>query len=168
MTHDQLEALSMSDRIAVMQGGRIVQEGTPREIFLAPKDRFVADFLGKSNFLKGQVIDLTSASTLAIVETKVGRIQCILNRPITMGDTVLLAVRPSGIHVARTPFKETANNIVGTIQTVNFIGDLLECQVKTGQEELLRVMLDPYLEFKVGEKVYLHLPMDRLVIVEKV
>jgi hypothetical protein len=80
----------------------------------------------------------------------------------------LLAVRPSGIHVARTPFKETANNIVGIIQTVNFIGDLLECQIKAAHDEILRVMLDPYLEFKVGDKVYLHLPIDRLVIVEKV
>lgn len=168
VTHDQLEALSMSDRIAVMQGGRIVQEGTPREIFLAPKDRFVADFLGKSNFLKGQVIDLTNASTFAVIETKVGHIQCALKQPITVGDTVLLAVRPSGIHVARTPFNQTANIIVGTIQTVNFIGDLLECQVKAGTDEILRVMLDPYLEFKVGEKVYLHLPMDRLVIVGKI
>jgi iron(III) transport system ATP-binding protein len=168
VTHDQLEALSMSDRIAVMQSGRIVQEGTPREIFLAPKDRFVADFLGKSNFIKGQVIDLTNASTFAVIETKVGHIQCALKQPITVGDTVLLAVRPSGIHVARTPFKETTNNIAGTIQTVNFIGDLLECQVKAGNDEILRVMLDPYLEFKVGEKVYLHLPTDRLVIVGKV
>jgi iron(III) transport system ATP-binding protein len=167
VTHDQLEALSMSDRIAVMQRGHIVQEGTPREIFLAPKDRFVADFLGKSNFLKGRVSDLTGASRLAVIETKVGRIQCSLNKPIKIGDMVLLAVRPSGIHVARKPSGETANNIIGTIETVNFIGDLLECQIKAGQEEILRVMLDPYLEFKVGEKVYLQLPSDRLVIVEK-
>jgi len=166
VTHDQIEALSMSDRIAVMQSGHIIQEGTPRDIYLAPNDRFVADFLGKSNFLRGRVVEPADFSRLAVVETNVGRMRCILSRQATMGDTVLLAVRPSGIHVGRAPSNEDSNNILGSIQTVNFVGDFLECQVKAG-EELLRVMLDPYHEFKVGEKVYLHLPTDRLVSVGK-
>ncbi len=166
VTHDQIEALSMSDRIAVMQSGHIIQEGTPREIYLAPKDLFVADFVGKSNFLKGQVVELGNASKFALVETKVGRMRCALSRPVATGDTVLLAVRPSGIRVGRAPSNEDGNNILGSIQTVNFVGDFLECQVKAG-EELLRIMLDPYQEFTVGEKVYLHLPPNRLVIVGK-
>jgi iron(III) transport system ATP-binding protein len=168
VTHDQIEALSMSDRIAVMHGGRIIQEGSPRDIFLTPKDCFVADFLGKSNFLKGRVMESNNDPSFTTIETKLGRIRCAIKRPVTAGDMVMAAVRPSGIHVARAPFIDTANTFIGTIQTVSFIGDLVECHVKVEPEEALRVMLDPYLEFKVGEKVHLHLPMDRLVIVEKV
>lgn len=166
VTHDQIEALFLSDRIAVMQSGKIVQEGTPRQIFLTPKDQFVADFLGKSNFLKGQVVERSIASKTAIIDTAVGRMRCVITQDVDAGDTVLLAVRPSGIQVRRTAPSEDGNTFQGNIQTLNFIGDFLECLVKTG-DELVKVMLDPYQEFKVGEQVYLHVPSDRLVTIAK-
>ncbi|MCZ6486256.1 MAG: ABC transporter ATP-binding protein [Acidobacteria bacterium] len=166
VTHDQIEALFLSDRIAVMQSGKIVQEGTPRQIFLTPKDQFVADFLGKSNFLKGQVVERSIASQTAIIDTAVGRMRCVITQDVDTGDAVLLAVRPSGIQVRRTAPSEDGNTFQGNIQTLNFIGDFLECLVKTG-DELVKVMLDPYQEFKVGEQVYLHVPSDRLVTIAK-
>ena len=166
VTHDQIEALFLSDRIAVMQSGNIVQEGTPRQIFLTPKDQFVADFLGKSNFLKGQVVEGSIASQTAIVDTAVGRMRCVITQDVDAGDAVLLAVRPSGIQVRRTAPSEDGNTFQGNIQTLNFIGDFLECLVKTG-DELVKVMLDPYQEFNVGEQVYLHVPSDRLVTIAK-
>jgi len=166
VTHDQIEALFLSDRIAVMQSGNIVQEGTPRQIFLTPKDQFVADFLGKSNFLKGQVVERSIASQTAIIDTVVGRMRCVITQDVDAGDAVLLAVRPSGIQVRRTAPSEDGNTFQGNIQTLNFIGDFLECLVKTG-DELVKVMLDPYQEFKVGEQVYLHVPSDRLVTIAK-
>ncbi len=166
VTHDQIEALFLSDRIAVMQSGKIVQEGTPRQIFLTPKDQFVADFLGKSNFLKGQVVERSIASQTAIIDTAVGRMRCVITQDVDTGDAVLLAVRPSGIQVRRTAPSEDGNTFQGNIQTLNFIGDFLECLVKTG-DELVKVMLDPYQEFNVGEQVYLHVPSDRLVTIAK-
>ena len=166
VTHDQIEALFLSDRIAVMQSGKIVQEGTPRQIFLTPKDQFVADFLGKSNFLKGQVVERSIASQTAIIDTAVGRMRCVITQDVDTGDAVLLAVRPSGIQVSRTAPSEDGNTFQGNIQTLNFIGDFLECLVKTG-DELVKVMLDPYQEFNVGEQVYLHVPSDRLVTIAK-
>ena len=126
----------------------------------------MADFLGKSNFLKGQVVEGSIASQTAIVDTAVGRMRCVITQDVEAGDAVLLAVRPSGIQVRRTASGEDGNTFQGNIQTLNFIGDFLECLVKTG-DELVKVMLDPYQEFKVGEQVYLHVPSDRLVTIAK-
>jgi len=150
VTHDQIEALSMSDRIAVMRSGHIIQEGPPREIYLTPKDAFVADFLGKSNFLQGRIVAPADASGRALVETEVGHISCEVSRGgAGAGDEILLAVRPSGIDVRREPSADDGNQIQGTILTVHFVGDFLECEVKANDKRL-RIMLDPYQQFNVG------------------
>ncbi len=161
VTHDQTEALFLSHRIALMKSGKIIQEGTPRQIFLTPRDQFVADFLGKSNFLKGQVVERTRASQIANVDTAVGRMRCVVTEDIDGGEAVVLAVRPSGIQVNRTAPSEDENTFRGTIHSLNFIGDFMECQVQAGNE-LVKVMLDPYQEFRLGEEVYLHIPSERL------
>jgi iron(III) transport system ATP-binding protein len=167
VTHDQVEALSMSDRIAVMKGGKIIQEGNPREIYLAPNGQFVADFLGKSNFLAGRLVEHNGLSRFGMVETKVGRIQCVVTKEVNPGDEVLLVVRPQGIIVSRTASSAAnGNNLFGTIRAVSFVGDFQECHVTTADERLT-VMLDPYQDFKVGEDVCLHVPTERLAIVAK-
>ena len=166
VTHDQVEALSMSDRIAVMQSGRIVQEGTPRRIFLEPKDPFVADFMGKSNFLTGRVVECDATIRSAKIEASVGTLHCITNQPVEIGEKILLAVRPSGIQVRRSASPADENSFAGEIQSLTFVGDFLECHVKAGQETL-RAMLDPYQEFKIGERVCVSIPRARLATVAR-
>ena len=164
VTHDQIEALSMSDRIAVMSNGKIVQEGTPREIYLTPKDRFVADFLGKSNFLEGRVLELFPGAGQGKVDTAIGTLHCLITLAVKPGDTVLLGFRPAALKVLHDGRAGKINALRGEISSTSFAGDFLECQVRVENKQL-RALLDPYREFKVGEVISLQIPEDRLATV---
>ena len=166
VTHDQVEALSMSDHIGVMRNGRIIQEGTPREIYLTPNDQFVADFLGKSNFIEGRLVERKTEDSFGLVDTPVGQIQCLITIEAQAGDDVLLAVRPGGILVSRQESNINGNTFQGRIESSAFIGDFLECQIRAG-DQLLRVMLDPYEEYKSGDRVFIRMPADRLLTLAK-
>ncbi len=166
VTHDQVEALSMSDHIGVMRNGRIIQEGTPREIYLTPNDQFVADFLGKSNFIEGRLVERKTEDSFGLVDTPVGQIQCLITIEAQAGDDVLLAVRPGGILVSRQESNINGNTFQGRIESSAFIGDFLECQIRVG-DLLLRAMLDPYEEFNSGETVFIQMPANRLITIAK-
>jgi spermidine/putrescine transport system ATP-binding protein len=101
VTHDQEEALTMSDRIAVMNGGRVVQCGSPEEIYERPATRFVADFIGESNFIDGTICDL-DASRAGIDVPGAGRIGATLHAPstATVGSPATIAIRPESVHLA--------------------------------------------------------------------
>ncbi len=93
VTHDQEEALTMSDRIAVMDQGLILQIGTPEEIYEHPRTRFVADFIGESNFLNGTVAEMSEDEILVSVDDQVS-IRAHCNTPITKGQAVSVVIRP--------------------------------------------------------------------------
>jgi iron(III) transport system ATP-binding protein len=166
VTHDQTEALSMSNRIAVMRAGKIIQEGSPREIYLAPRDEFVADFLGKSNFLRGKVVEYDPAERTAVVDTTVRRFRCLAMAELAPGDAVLLSVRPSGVQIRRGGSAEDPNTFVARLKTLNFVGDYIEGEASAGADTL-KILLDPYQEFRVGDEIYLHIPSDRLATVTR-
>src|SRR5690606_41960816 len=99
VTHDQYEALAMSDRIAVMFGGRIAQVATPKDIYQRPVNRQVADFLGGLNFVRGRVVEQEGAS-LTIDTRGFGRVTT--ERPpafVGDDDAATLAIRPEGLRV---------------------------------------------------------------------
>jgi len=100
VTHDQEEALTMSDRIAVMNGGRIEQIGTPEEIYEYPTSRFVAKFIGETNLFPGTVVGMNGK--YAIIDAGSGNIP-VLNRDLTVGDSVFIAVRPERIQASHSP-----------------------------------------------------------------
>src|SRR5690606_17180120 len=85
VTHDQVEALAMSNTIAVMNHGKIVQEGTPREIYLEPNSTFTAAFVGATTFISGQVADYDAATGNGRLTTEVGMLQCVTRRPLREG-----------------------------------------------------------------------------------
>ena len=120
VTHDQEEALGLSDRIAVMNGGRIEQLGSPREIYEAPATRFVADFIGASTALEGRAIDGT---TLALPGGQ--RVTVHLARPLTPGATVRLLVRPERVSVGGAG----PNTLRTRIASVMFLGDHSELRL---------------------------------------
>jgi putative spermidine/putrescine transport system ATP-binding protein len=94
VTHDQEEALSMSDKIAVMSGGRILQVGTPNDVYDRPQSRFVAEFLGASNIFEGTV---SAEGTLLLVQGRGGEIAMPLCKPARPGSPLILSVRPERI-----------------------------------------------------------------------
>ena len=128
VTHDQEEAMSMSDRIAIMRDGQIVQIGRPRELYAQPHTRFVASFLGKSNFVEGKVVSIDSG--VATIETVEGPVRHAVRETdgsIVKGSTVILALRPqslalgSGVNLRKGRVKSSV--FLGTHAEVNVIGE---------------------------------------------
>lgn len=100
ITHDQQEALSVSDRIAVMDMGNILQMGTPSQIYESPANAFVADFIGETNFMEGKVVSVGEHCARLDVE-RLGQIEFYLDQPVSVGDKVKLTVRPEKIRVTK-------------------------------------------------------------------
>ena len=98
VTHDQEEAISVSDRLAVMNGGEVLQVGTPSEIYETPEDLFVASFIGETNFFSGTVASVEGSSALIDAE-QCGRIRAFMDKSVAPGDHITLAVRPEKIRI---------------------------------------------------------------------
>lgn len=123
VTHDQEEALSLSDRIAVMNMGKIEQIGTPSEIYESPKTPFVADFIGDTNLFQGRV-EASHASALQVITNNGLK---ILVKPqetwySTPSNEVVISVRPEKIQVGSTPSTEAMNCYEGTLKHVMYLG----------------------------------------------
>ncbi len=120
MTHDQDEALSLSDRVAILRDGRLLQFDAPATLYERPRSRFVADFLGKSNFLRGRVVGrqdgafVYACGDLRLVQAHDGP-------PPPAGSDVLIALRPEKIEIAETP-PDTANRLTGVLVDATYLG----------------------------------------------
>ena len=99
VTHDQVEALALSDRIVVMSGGRISQIGAPQEIYEHPADSFVADFIGTTNFLTGEVAGLPAAGEVVVTLPGGQRVRLVTDKRPDPGATVTLAFRPEQMRI---------------------------------------------------------------------
>ena len=125
VTHDQDEALTMSDRVSVIHQGRLVQIGSPMELYLRPKDPFVADFVGKMNFIDavvagehdgGRVLKIGADADILVASVA-------LPEPVTAGRQVRVAVRPEQLKLAR-PDQAPPHALRGMLETVIFVGSL--------------------------------------------
>jgi putative spermidine/putrescine transport system ATP-binding protein len=121
VTHDQEEALSMSDRIAIVRDGRFVQIGTPDELYERPQTRFVAGFLGESNFLTGTVRGIENGEIGYEIAGATYR-QKANGRVPSVGQDILIAMRPEKLKIAAERPAETANVVEGTIENWNYFG----------------------------------------------
>ena len=125
VTHDQEEALTMSDRIAVFDHGRIQQIGTPEELYDRPTTRFVASFIGDINLVPGRAI--YAAGNVCEVETPAGRVRASVRRPIAAGAAVVVAVRPERVALAAE-----GEGIAGVVTDVIFVGTARKYAVRLG------------------------------------
>lgn len=105
VTHDQQEALSVSDRVAVMNQGSVLQIGSPVEIYESPADSFVARFIGETNYLHGKITDIIDEKTAIADMDGIGKITIYQDKTVKIGDTVQVTIRPEKIHI--TPEKPT-------------------------------------------------------------
>jgi spermidine/putrescine ABC transporter ATP-binding subunit len=141
VTHDQEEALAMSDRIAVMHEGRIAQLGTPAEIYENPRTAFVADFIGEANFLGGQAEGRDGG--MWRVSGSSGHAFAVPEHPaIGDGGAVRIAVRPEWLDLS-APGEAPAgeNALAGTVQDVIYLGETMHVQVALGDGTPMRVAL---------------------------
>ena len=118
VTHDQEEALSISDRLAVMHNGRVEQVGTPREVYRTPDTRFVAEFIGDNNVLTGTITDRDDASGNATIEVDDHALTLADVGDRTVGDTVTFCVRPEALSQTATE-----NRFTMTVETAEFLGE---------------------------------------------
>jgi putrescine transport system ATP-binding protein len=138
VTHDQEEAMSMASRIAVMSQGRIVQLGTPQEIYETPASRFVADFIGGVNLLEGRV--LRARDGLIEVESAEAGATLVVEHPaLVAGSAVAIAVRPEKIAFA--PPAAAANRLEGRVRGTAYRGEASTYEVELASGKVLRVTL---------------------------
>ena len=133
VTHDQLEALTMSDVVAVMDQGEIVQTASPTDIYKNPANRFVASFIGQTNFLSGTVAALANGGDeLGTVETLCGTFRCVLPADARLKQEVTVVVRPEDVYLCEAP-SDHDNTIEGTVEAIVYMGEALDCQVALGE-----------------------------------
>jgi ABC-type Fe3+/spermidine/putrescine transport system ATPase subunit len=162
VTHDQIEALSIADRVAIMNGGRVEQVGTPQEVYNAPQTRFVRDFLGRSITLNGK-LERTGGTSLAV---RLGDASVVTvangGRYADMrgGDFVELSIRPERITISNGA-SGSANSVEAVIDNLLFTGDRFETQMSVGDNNIL-VDLPSDRAWSEGQSVRLDLPADAL------
>jgi iron(III) transport system ATP-binding protein len=139
VTHDQSEALALSDRIAVMRNGRIAQIGTPQQIYHQPSNAFVASFVGRSNLLRGALLEYYPQDQSARIDTPLGPVLCKAPGGPAGPSPGAALIRPE--HVILTPTAANdepgSNRFRGRVSQVAFLGEAPECIVQVGTTEIL-------------------------------
>jgi putrescine transport system ATP-binding protein len=140
VTHDQDEAMALATRIAVMDRGKVVQVGTPAEIYEFPQSRFVADFVGTTNLFEGVVASCgPGLTTVSCGETGCDLLVDDVGR-FTPGQRVWVALRPEKIRLSKQPAEASrANQLRGTVQQLGYLGNRCTYQIKTATGKLITV-----------------------------
>ncbi len=152
VTHDQVEAMALATRIAVMDRGRIRQVGTPGEIYREPADEFVATFLGSTNLLPGVVEAVPGAASVR-VRTSAGVLMVNASVPPAAGERVVVGVRPEHLvlHLEKPPVEAV---MAGELVKVTFLGPFTDCTVAAGGT-LLQAQIPGGIAARPGQRVYL-------------
>ena len=135
VTHDQNEALTMSDRIAVMNRGQVEQVGTPQEIYEHPNSRFVTDFIGESNILEGEVSKVGEQSVELVFQSQ--RLHAPRTRDLHVGQRVHFVVRPENVRLGNGAALGRENVLPGTLLSQSYQGALIRCEVDVGGTTLI-------------------------------
>ena len=140
VTHDQEEAMTVADRIGVMDHGQVIQVATPPEIYEQPNSRWVADFVGDVNLIEGRVVAAGGGGTV-IDSPAVGRVRASAKAGVKTGDLAWIALRPEKLRFTNEDLQMASDNCaVGTVADIAYLGDL----------SLYRVRLDTGMEIKVA------------------
>jgi iron(III) transport system ATP-binding protein len=158
VTHDQVEALAMSNVIAVMRSGRVEQVGRPREIYERPSSRFVADFIGTSNFVDGSV-ERHETGNVYLVDTPHGKIRATSSADLPAGGKVVVSIRPEYVEVQKgaAPSADGTGRWSGVVETRAFLGESVDHLIRVGEIEL-RARCHPSLSFPPETEVTVTFP----------
>jgi ABC-type Fe3+/spermidine/putrescine transport system ATPase subunit len=163
VTHDQAEALSLSDRIGLMDQGSLVQTGTPLELYGAPSAPFVRDFFGRVSLLPGSVRE-RSGNDLTVALAGVGdallRLPAVRCDGIARGQQVVVSVRPEDIEVRRGEGAPGALN--GTVETALFLGERYECSIRIGENQRMFAYVPPAQALREGDRVSIQVASERV------
>ncbi len=166
VTHDQDEALALSHEIAVMNNGEIVQRATPRTMYDAPNCRFVAEFVGSTNFIDAAIHARGTHPGHYLLDSKIGPMSIVSDMDSNIGDAIILSVRPEDIAISTTPPADAEANIVqGIVYSRVFLGGAQDFQIKIGSE-ILRTRAHPSCDAAVGSTVFLTVDPTRCVAID--
>jgi iron(III) transport system ATP-binding protein len=162
VTHDQIEALSLSSHIAVMRDGEVMQLGKPRDIYENPTSKFVAEFIGSSNFVPGHV--LSRSGDDYVVDAAAGRLHLQSGAAMPVGAEVSVSILPEAVELHTQRPADLQNVWEGVVGTRAFLGDAVDHLVAVDKVEL-RVRSLPNLSLQPGTTVFAKLPTDKLALV---
>lgn len=165
VTHDQAEALVMSDEIIVMSKGRIEQTGGPHDIYAHPVSRYVSNFIGVANLIEGRIVREAGAGRGEIEVAGEGErilLPCLLGEGLSEGDEAVLSVRPENVHAFRE--KPEGPSMEGEVIQTVFLGNYLDCRVRWGEFEW-KVQAHPRERLREGERVHIRLDADHTLAV---
>lgn len=160
VTHDQSEALALSHNIAVMNHSIIVQVGPPKEIYERPKDKFVADFVGTTNFIAGKIAGPGQASGTVTIVTDFGAME-VTYPGTTIGQDILVSARPEHVQVTREVPAGISWEAV--VETQNFLGFHQDVELRMGRG-LLQARLHPSLKVEPGTRVHVQIDGDKCIV----
>ncbi len=167
VTHDQAEALSMADRLAVMVAGRLAQVGTPREVYRRPLDRRVAAFIGETNLLPARVLARDAGTGVAMAETPAGRLRATVGghgwQPAS-GDNAWLSVRPEALRWLPAP--EATETLAGVLADAVYLGATAQYRLRLADDSSLAVIEQNPTDLSrvPGEHVAVSAAVDDLVL----
>jgi iron(III) transport system ATP-binding protein len=170
VTHDQAEALSMADRIAVMRRGRLVQVGTPHELYTRPESAFVAEFIGGTNLLRGT---LEEVGDLLIVKTQAGIVRAQNGvKSIARGEPVFCSVRPESLRlkpVGEASAKPPTNELIAEVQSIMYLGVNEQYSLRLADSVIVHaVEHDPAIrKVRVGDRLALEFDPHAVVVLPK-
>ena len=159
VTHDQAEAMVISDRIVVMESGNVVQIGTAQEIYAKPANRFVADFIGTMNFMPGQVVEILPNAAGVHVRTEFcDKVLCTIsdNTTTAVGEKVYTSIRPEDVEIFADPPRARENLFKGTIAHKAYLGNFLYFFISVNNT-MIRVQVPHHLPQEEGQDLYLYL-----------
>ena len=171
VTHDQSEALALSHQIAVMHEGRIQQIGRPRDVYERPANRFVADFVGNTNFFDGVMVSPAAPKPSGEggsrnVSTEIGDIKVSTDLPVHAGERVTISVRPEDVELSET--RPQGENVwEGRVEQKVFLGEAIDFRVTVGPRELLSRQ-HPTLRTPVGGAIFVKLDPEKCVLLKVV
>ena len=169
VTHDQFEAMSISDRILVLNNGIVEQVGSPIEIYEKPNSRFIAGFVGYVNILEGVVKNIGKQTEPVIVSTGLGNLEILNNeRDIRTGEKIVLVLRPETIRIA--PFAEAAgtNTFKGIVRNAMYAGSMVKYTVDIQGKQMVVDQFDPITLgiYTIGEKCTVIFPHKAHILVK--
>ena len=166
VTHDQAEAMVISDRIAVMESGNVVQIGTAQEIYKKPANKFVADFIGTMNFIAGDVVEVLEDTDAVAVRTEFSeKLLCKTSNgnAVKTGQQVYASIRPEDVEVFMEPPQAAQNLFKGTIVHKAYLGNFLYFFVSV-DDTMIRVQVPHHLPQEEGQELYLFLNPQKCMI----
>ena len=166
VTHDQAEAMVISDRVAVMESGNVVQIGPPEEIYEKPANRFVADFIGTMNFMPGEIVEVVLNSNEAYVRTEFCE-KMLSTMPdagtVKPGGKVFASIRPEDVEIIADSPQAKENLFKGTIVHRAYLGNFLYFFVSV-KDTMIRVQVPHHVPQEEGQEVYLYLNPQKCMI----